>query len=82
LPQTPAHLGRQCFGELVDVYPDLKSDRVNLLKARELDPDHPLSFEHVCELTEAIAAPAVLAAQGVGANLSQRILRHGPGAGD
>ena len=32
------------FGELVDNYPDLKSDRVNLLKARELDPDHPLVF--------------------------------------
>jgi type IV secretion system protein VirD4 len=42
------------FGELVDHYPDLKSDRVNLLKARELDPDHPLAFEHLCELTEAI----------------------------
>jgi type IV secretion system protein VirD4 len=42
------------FGELVDVYPDLTSNRVNLLKARELDPDHPLSFEHLCELTEAI----------------------------
>jgi type IV secretion system protein VirD4 len=40
--------------ELLDVYPDLRSDRVNLLKARELDPDHPLCFEHVCELTEAI----------------------------
>ena len=42
------------FGELVDEYPDLKSNRVNLLKARELDPDHPLCFEHLCELTEAI----------------------------
>lgn len=42
------------FGELVAVYPDLKSDRVNLLKARELDPDHPLCFEHICELVEAI----------------------------
>jgi type IV secretory pathway TraG/TraD family ATPase VirD4 len=42
------------FGELVDQYSDLKSDRVNLLKARELDPDHPLCFEHLCELTEAI----------------------------
>jgi type IV secretion system protein VirD4 len=41
------------FGELVDVYPDLKSDRVNLLKARELDPDHPLCFEHLSEFTEA-----------------------------
>jgi type IV secretory pathway TraG/TraD family ATPase VirD4 len=40
--------------ELIDVYPDLLSDRVNLLKARELDPDHPLAFEHLCELTEAI----------------------------
>ena len=42
------------FGVLVDKYPDLKSNRVNLLKARELDPDHPLAFEHLCELTEAI----------------------------
>jgi type IV secretory pathway TraG/TraD family ATPase VirD4 len=42
------------FGELVDKYPDLISDRVNLYKARELDPDHPLSFEHLCELTEAV----------------------------
>ena len=42
------------FGALVDEYPDLASDRVNLLKARELDPDHPLCFEHLCELTEAI----------------------------
>jgi hypothetical protein len=42
------------FGELVDQYPDLRSNRVNLLKARELDPDHPLSFEHLCEMTEAI----------------------------
>jgi type IV secretion system protein VirD4 len=42
------------FGALVDVYPDLRSNRVNLLKARELDPDHPLCFEHLCELTEAI----------------------------
>jgi type IV secretory pathway TraG/TraD family ATPase VirD4 len=41
------------FGELADVYPDLKSNRVNLLKARELDPDHPLSFEHLCEFIEA-----------------------------
>jgi len=41
------------FGELVDVYPDLNSNHVNLLKARELDPDHPLAFEHLCELTEA-----------------------------
>src|SRR5271169_1513593 len=41
------------FGELVDQYPDLKSHRVNLLKARELDPDHPLCFEHLCELVEA-----------------------------
>ena len=40
--------------ELLNVYPDLRSNRVNLLKARELDPDYPLSFEHVCELTEAI----------------------------
>ena len=42
------------FGELVDTYADLRSNRVNLLKARELDPDHPLCFEHLCELTEAI----------------------------
>src|SRR5271169_7015589 len=42
------------FGELVDVYSDLRSDRVNLLKARELAPDHPLCFEHLCELVEAV----------------------------
>jgi type IV secretory pathway TraG/TraD family ATPase VirD4 len=42
------------FGELVDHYPDLKSDRVNLLKARELDPDHPLAFEYLCEMVDVI----------------------------
>jgi type IV secretion system protein VirD4 len=42
------------FGEGLLFYPDLKSDRVNLLKARELDPDHPLCFENICEMTEAI----------------------------
>src|SRR5271156_4032645 len=43
------------FGELVNqYYPDLKSNRVNLLKAPELDPDYPLCFEHLCELVEAI----------------------------
>lgn len=42
------------FGELVDHYEDLRSSRVNLLKARELDPDHPLAFEHLCEVTEAV----------------------------
>jgi type IV secretion system protein VirD4 len=42
------------FGELVKIYPDLRSDRVNLLKARELDPDHPLCFEHLCEFVETL----------------------------
>jgi type IV secretory pathway TraG/TraD family ATPase VirD4 len=40
------------FRELVDHYPDLTSDRVNLLKARELDPDHPLAFEYLCEMVD------------------------------
>jgi len=40
------------FNELVGTYADLRSDRVNLLKARELDPDHPLCFEHICALVE------------------------------
>jgi type IV secretion system protein VirD4 len=42
------------FNELVDTHPDLRSDRVNLLKARELDPDHPLCFENLCALVEAM----------------------------
>ncbi len=42
------------FGELVNIYADLRSDRVNLLKARELDPDHPLCFEHLCAFVEAL----------------------------
>lgn len=49
----PALVGNP-FGELVNVYPDLRSDRVNLLKARELDPDHPLCFEHLCAFVEAL----------------------------
>ena len=49
----PALVGNP-FNELVNIYPDLRSDRVNLLKARELDPDHPLCFEHVCALVEAM----------------------------
>ena len=49
----PALVGNP-FGELVNIYPDLRSDRVNLLKARELDPDHPLCFEHLCALVEAM----------------------------
>jgi type IV secretion system protein VirD4 len=42
------------FGELVDTHPDLRSNRVNLLKARALDPDHPLCFENLCALVEAM----------------------------
>jgi type IV secretion system protein VirD4 len=42
------------FGELIAIYPDLRSDRVNLLKARELDPDNPLCFEHLSALVEAV----------------------------
>lgn len=49
----PAQIAN-AFGELVNTYPDLRSDRVNLLKARELDPDHPLCFEHLCALVEAL----------------------------
>jgi len=42
------------FGELVGIpgYADLQSDGVNLLKARDLDPDNPLCFDHVCALIE------------------------------
>ena len=42
------------FNVLVNVYPDLRSDRVNLLKSRALDPDHPLCFENLCALVEAM----------------------------
>jgi type IV secretion system protein VirD4 len=42
------------FGQLVETYPDLRSSRVNLLKAPELHPSHPLCFEHACALAEAI----------------------------
>ena len=49
----PALVGNP-FNELVNIYPDLRSDRVNLLKARELDPDHPLCFEHLNAFVEAL----------------------------
>jgi type IV secretion system protein VirD4 len=44
------------FGELVNIpgYEDLRSDRVNLLKSRDLDPDNPLCFDYVCALIEAM----------------------------
>ncbi|HUC10547.1 MAG TPA: type IV secretory system conjugative DNA transfer family protein [Stellaceae bacterium] len=35
-------------------YEDLRSDRVNLLSGSDLDPNHPLCFEHVCALVEAL----------------------------
>ena len=77
------------FGELVDHYADLKSDRVNLLKARELDPDHPLCFEHLCELVEAIIPRGEnehnpffpLGAQSLWASMSKGELRAAKDAG-
>jgi type IV secretion system protein VirD4 len=45
------------FGQLVNVYSDLRSSRVNLLNAPELEPSHPLCFEHYCALAEAMVPP-------------------------
>jgi type IV secretion system protein VirD4 len=42
------------FGELVSLpgYADLRSNGVNLLKSRDLDPANPLCFDYVCALVE------------------------------
>jgi type IV secretion system protein VirD4 len=50
----PAYVSNP-FNELVGPgYEDLRSDRVNLLKGRDLDPDNPLCFEHVLAQAAAI----------------------------
>src|SRR4051794_18659701 len=43
------------FNELVSIpgYADLRSDRLNLLKARDLDPANWLCFDRSCGLAEA-----------------------------
>jgi type IV secretory pathway TraG/TraD family ATPase VirD4 len=51
----PTYMGNPC-NELADIpgYEDLRSDRANLLKGPELDPDNPLCFDHLCEVVETI----------------------------
>lgn len=51
----PVYMANPC-NELVDIpgYEDLRSDRANLLKGPELDPDNPLCFDHLCELVETL----------------------------
>jgi type IV secretion system protein VirD4 len=70
------------FNVLVNTYPDLRSDRVNLLKARELHPRNPLSFEHICALVEAMIPASdrdnpffPLSAQALGAGLAKAELK-------
>jgi type IV secretory pathway TraG/TraD family ATPase VirD4 len=51
----PVYMANPC-NELVDIpgYEDLRSDRANLLKGPELDPDNPLCFDHLHEVVETI----------------------------
>jgi type IV secretory pathway TraG/TraD family ATPase VirD4 len=51
----PTYMANPC-NELANIpgYEDLRSDRANLLKGPELDPDNPLCFDHLCELVETL----------------------------
>jgi type IV secretory pathway TraG/TraD family ATPase VirD4 len=49
----PAYIAN-AFDVMVDIYPDLRSDRANLLKTRAINPKNPRCFENLCALVEAM----------------------------